>query len=150
MTERCTVKKVKRGYAYIELNRSEKCEGCGICAFNKRKSLVVPAVCDTVVSVGDQVTVEMPTKSVGADALLIYAIPLALMVIGAIIGLVGGLWLQIGLCAGGLILGLLTAFVLDKVYRKKSGVLPVVQSVIPKDEDDRTDGETEINSTQGE
>lgn len=146
MTECCTVKKVKRGYAYIELNRSEKCEGCGICAFNKRKSLVVPAVCDTFVKVGDQVTVEMPTKSVGAGALLIYAIPIALMLIGAVVGLVGGLWLQIGLCAGGLILGLLLAFLLDKVYRKKSGVLPVVQSVLSNDKQIETDN----NITQGE
>ncbi len=131
MTERCIVKKVRRGYAYIELNRSDKCEGCGICAFNKRKSLTVPAVCNIPVSVGDSVTVEMPTRSVGAGALLIYAIPLALMLAGVLIGLVGGMWLQIGLCAAGLALGLFCAFVLDRLYRKKSGVLPTVTTVIP-------------------
>lgn len=134
MTEKCVVKKVKRGYAYIELTRSDKCESCGICAFNKKKSITVPAVIDRAVSVGDVVAVEMPLKSVGAASLLIYAVPLALMLIGALIGLVGGVWLQVGLTAAGLIAGLLFSFVLDRIYRKKSGVLPKVTAVIGRAE----------------
>lgn len=133
MTELCRVKKVGRSSVYVELTRSEKCDGCNICAFNKKNSLVVPAVCELAVKVGDRVTVEMPTKSVGAGALLIYAIPLALMLIGAAIGLVGGVWLQVALGATGLVLGLVGAFITDRIYRKKSGVLPVVKSVLSDD-----------------
>ncbi len=129
MLEQCTVKKVKKSVAYIELNRSEKCEGCKICSFNRKKTITVPALCDYRVAAGDTVTVEMPTKSVGAASLLIYALPILLMAIGAVIGLAGSVWLQAGLCGAGLALGLIAAFVIDRIYRRKRGVLPRVVSV---------------------
>lgn len=133
--EVCTVKKTRRGYAYIELKRSEKCDGCNMCAFNKRKSMVVPAVCDINVSPGDRVAVQMPTRSVGVASLLIYAIPIALIALGAAIGLLGGVWLQVGLGAAGLVIGLLAAYLIDKAYRKKAGVLPIVTAVVRGDTD---------------
>ena len=134
MTELCEVKRVKRGTAYVELVRSDKCDGCNMCAFNKKKSMVVPTVCEIAVEVGQTVVVEMPTRSVGAAALLIYALPLLFMVIGVLIGLLGGVWLQVGLCAAGLAIGLLCAFFIDKAYRKKAGVLPKVLRVVEKSE----------------
>ena len=129
MLEQCVVKKIKKSLVYIELNRSEKCDGCNICSFNKRKSITVPALCDKHVLIGDTVTVEMPTKSVGGAALLIYALPIVLMAIGALIGIKGSVWLQAGLVGAGLALGLAAAFVIDKVLRRRSGVLPKVISV---------------------
>ena len=80
MREICTVKKVKRGCVYIELTRTERCDGCQMCAFNKRKSMTVPARTEISVDAGERVIVEMPTRAVGAGALAIYAIPLLLMV----------------------------------------------------------------------
>lgn len=126
MRELCTVKKVKRGCVYIELTRTEKCDGCRMCAFNKRKSMTVPARTEIDVRAGDRVIAEMPTRSVGAGALAIYAIPLLLMVVGALVGLVGEPWLQMTLCAAGLALGLLCAYLIDKAYRRRDGVLPTV------------------------
>ncbi len=130
MNELCKVKKVKRGYAYVELVRSDKCAGCGVCSFNNKKSIVVPAACDVRVEVGQTVRVEMPTVAAGAATLLIYAVPIALMLIGALVGLVGEWWLQLTLAAAGLALGLLCAHLIDRAYRKKSGVLPRVVAVI--------------------
>lgn len=124
MTDLCIVKKVKNKLVYVELKRGEKCEGCKICAFNRRESIVVPAVSEVDVKPGDTVMAEMPTVSVGVGSLLIYAIPLLLTVVGALIGLVGGLWLQVGLSAGGLVLGVLAAWLIDRAYRKRDGVLP--------------------------
>lgn len=129
MTETCTVKKVKRGVAYIELKRKDECNGCKICSFNNKKSMTVPALCDVEVCVGDTVTVEMPTQSVGGGALMIYALPILTMLVGALIGLAGGMWLQIGLCAGGLALGLVGAFLIDRAYRRKAGVMPKVLKI---------------------
>lgn len=126
MTEYTVVKKIKRGTVYIELNRSEKCDGCKICSFNNRKTIVVPTVCDIKVDVGNTVEVEMPTRSVGGASLLIFALPLLSMLVGALIGLVGEWWLQLSLCGAGLVVGLVLAYVLDRVYRKKIGVLPKV------------------------
>ncbi len=126
MREISTVKKVKRGCVYIELTRTERCDGCQMCAFNKRKSMTVPARTEISVNAGERVIVEMPTRAVGAGALAIYAIPLLLMVAGALIGLIGELWLQIVLCAVGLALGLLCAFIIDKAYRRRKGILPTI------------------------
>ena len=126
MTETCTVKKVKRGTAYIELKRKDECNACKICSFNSKKSMIVPALCDIAVGVGDSVVVEMPTLSAGSGALMIYALPILLMLVGALIGLAGNMWLQIGLCACGLALGLVGAYLIDRAYRRKSGVMPKV------------------------
>lgn len=139
MTEVCTVKKVKRDIAYVEIKRTEKCAGCNCCAFNNKNALVVPAKCDKKVSPGQSVIVEMPTRDVGAVNLLIYAIPLALILVGALIGLVGEWWLQLTLAAAGLVLGLLCAWLIDGAYRKKQGVLPVVIALATDGEPDQTD-----------
>lgn len=130
MTETCTVKKITRGNVYVELVRKDECDGCKMCAFNNKKSIVVPAACGIAVDVGQTVEVEMPTRSPGAASLLIYAVPLLLILAGALIGLVGGVWLQIGLAACGLILGLVAAFLLDRAYRKMRGMIPTVKRVI--------------------
>ena len=131
MIEECVVKRVHRGYAYIELNRTEACDNCKLCAFNNRKSLVVPAKCNVAdVTVGSRVIAEMPTESVGAAPLLIYAIPVILLFVGALIGLLGGVILQISLAAAGLVLGLAAAFVIDRIYRKKAGVIPTITAIL--------------------
>lgn len=129
MTEQCTVKKIKRDIVYVELKRSDKCEGCKMCAFNKRDAMTVPAVCKMPVKVGQTVTVEMPTRAAGAATLLVYAIPLLLMVVGAVIGLVGEWWLQLTLAAVGLAIGLAAIIPVERIYRRKAGVLPVVIGV---------------------
>ncbi|MDE6966658.1 MAG: SoxR reducing system RseC family protein, partial [Clostridiales bacterium] len=105
MTESCRVKKVRRGIIYVELNKSQKCDGCKMCAFGKNNTIVLPALCDLPVQVGQTVTVRMPAQSAGNAALLIYAVPLLTMLIGALIGLVGEWQLQLGLAAAGLVVG---------------------------------------------
>lgn len=126
MLERCVVKKIKRGTVYVELRRSDKCEGCKMCAFGKQDVLVLPTVCDRSVTAGEEVTVKMPTQSAGAAALLIYALPLLGILIGALIGLVGEWQLQLSLAAAGLVAGLVAIVPLEHVYRRKAGILPVV------------------------
>lgn len=133
MKELCTVKKIKRGTVFVEIERTDKCDGCKMCSFNKRKSITVPAVCDIKVDVGQKVEVEMPTAAVGGAALLIYAVPLVLMLAGVLIGLVGEWWLQLVLCASGLAVGLVCALLIDRAYRKKAGVLPRVSGIVDID-----------------
>ena len=132
MTEICTVKKVRRGGVYVELTRKDECDGCKMCAFNNKKSIVVPAACTIDVTVGQTVEVEMPTRSPGAASLLIYAVPLLLILIGALAGYAGGLWWQIGLSATGLIIGLAVAYAIDRAYRKKSGMIPTVTRIVDR------------------
>lgn len=129
MIERGTVTKVKRGIAYVRIERGEKCEGCKLCAFNGKNKLVLPALCDISVSAGDTVSLQMPTRSAGAGALLVYALPLAALLVGAVIGLIiGGLVAQIVSCAVGLAVGIILLIPLERVYRRRAGVMPVVLS----------------------
>lgn len=154
MTELCTVKKIKRGTVYIELTRTEKCDGCKVCAFNGKKSVVSPAVCDINVAPGDSVEVEMPTCTAGIASLSVYALPLLFIVIGAAIGLLGDWRLQISLGAAGLVVGLTCAWLIDRRYRKKSGILPSVLRVVSQsdatigDSDPSDDNKTK--ETQGD
>ncbi len=150
MTEVCTVKKVKRGVAHIVIERKDECNGCKICSFNNKNSMTVPALCDIPVTVGEKVVVEMPTRAVGAGSLSIYAVPVLLMLIGALIGLVGSVWLQIGLCAAGLALGFVAAFLIDRAYRKKSGVMPRVVRSATGDTDGSASSDNAINSENAE
>ncbi len=140
MTDVCTVKKIKGKLIYVELTRGDKCDGCKICAFNKRAKMVVPAVSEIPVRVGERVVAEMPTVSVGAGSLLIYAVPLLMTVIGALIGLVGGLWLQVGLGAAGLVIGILCAWLIDRLYRRREGVLPKIIALCENSDDGENTG----------
>ncbi len=147
MTESCRVKKVRRGIIYVELNKSQKCDGCKMCAFGKNNTIVMPALCDLPVQVGQTVTVRMPIQSAGNAALLIYAVPLLTMLIGALIGLVGEWQLQLGLAAAGLVVGLAAIIPIERLYRKKSGALPVVIADIsePACAQDADAGERQTN-----
>ncbi len=148
MTEICTVKKVGKCGVYVELKRNERCENCKICAFNRKNTLVVPAKSDIAVNVGDTVVAEMPTVSVGAGALLIYALPILFIVLGALIGLSGGLWLQVGLAAAGLVIGLIAAWLIDRAYRRRDGVIPRIVGLYDETRSaqlDERDAQTETN-----
>lgn len=157
MTERCSVTKVKRGLAYVAINKSQKCDGCKMCAFGKNDVIIMPALCDIPVKAGQSVTVRMPTKPVGNAVLAVYALPLLAMVIGALIGLAGDWRLQLGLAAAGLIVGFAAVIPIERMYRKRSGALPVVISADSADEQKDRDGSVvqdshtdEINTDNGE
>lgn len=133
MTEICTVKKIKHGVAYVEIKRNERCDCCKACAFNGKDTVVMPSKSDVPITVGDVVVVEMPTKSVGLSSLLIYALPLLLMFVGALVGLTVGVWLQAVLAGVGIAVGLLLAWLIDRAYRNKDGYLPRILRVQDKD-----------------
>lgn len=130
MTEQCVVKKVRKSTVYIEIKREEKCAACGVCAFNNKKTITVPASSDIRVECGQTVEVEMPVKSVGVVALLIYVFPLVLGVCGAALGLLGEVWLQIVLCAVGIAAGLAVARLTDCIIRRRTGVIPKIVGIV--------------------
>ncbi|MCH5165716.1 MAG: SoxR reducing system RseC family protein [Clostridiales bacterium] len=126
MVEIGKVKRIKHGVAYVEIARNEKCGSCKLCAFGTRDSIVMPTIAGEKTSVGQTVAVEMPVKPVGSTALLIYALPLLFLIVGALIGLVGEWWLQITLAAVGLIIGFAAVIPIERYYRRKSGALPKI------------------------
>ncbi len=149
MTECGVVKKVKRGIAFVEIERNEKCDGCKMCAFGNRSKITMPSVCEIAVEEGQTVSMEMPDRPIGAVALSIYAVPLLTTVLFALIGLAGTWQLQISLAAAGLVLGLAAVVPIERLYRRKSGALPKVISVIVADEN-ATHVQTENTNENGE
>jgi len=90
--------------------------------------------------VGDMVTFSIPTRAVIAASLILYALPVAMLSIGMILGGRLGEWLDIegeaaGIIGGavGLIMSCIFIFVLTGRLRKRRGYEPSLQSVRGRD-----------------
>ena len=96
------------------------CDGCGRCA-GKASELVIRAVSDIPVSLGDRVEVYSDNRVLGAAA-LVYGLPVVLFLLGYLLPsslpepgrcLCGGL---------GFALGLAGAIACDRLVKKRSGI----------------------------
>lgn len=134
MTERGVIAKIKGSRATVRFDRRSACDHCHMCAVTKDGMKVEVVVENTLnANVGDFVEVEMGERFVLAAAAIVYVIPLVLVGVGIGIGTVVSELAQILMAFGGLIIGFVIAFLLDKfVIRKKKGFRPVMKSVCPQ------------------
>lgn len=134
MTERGVVTKVKGRKATVQFDRKSACDSCHMCAVT-RDGMKVQIVIDNTLgaSVGDFVCVQMGERFVLTAAVIVYIIPLVLVGIGVGVGSLLGELAQVLLALGGLILGFVIAFLLDRfVIRKRKGFAPVMTSISPQ------------------
>lgn len=133
MTERGVVSKVKGKKATVEFERRSACDQCHMCAVTKDKMTVHVVLENTLdAKVGDFVEVEMGEQFVITAALIVYVIPLILIGIGIGVGTLISELAQILMAVGGLVLGFIIAFILEKaVIRKKSGFRPTMKAICP-------------------
>ena len=126
MTERGVVTKVKCGRATVEFDRKSACDSCHMCAVTKDGMKVKIVIENTLnAAVGDVVTVSMGERFVLTAALIVYIIPLVLVGIGVGVGSLLTELAQVLLAVGGLVVGFVIAFLLDRfVIRKKKGFAP--------------------------
>ena len=74
---------VKKGMLTIRFDRPEACQHCNACKGEKHQALIeIPGQAE----VGDRVTVSMPEGQVAKASLMAYAIPLAGLVLGLMLG----------------------------------------------------------------
>ncbi len=135
MTERGVVTKIKGKKATVQFDRKSACDSCHMCAVT-RDGMKVQIVIDNTLdaNVGDFVEVQMGDKFVVTAALIVYVIPLLLTAIGIGVGTLLGELAQILLAVGGLVLGFVIAFLLDRfVIRKKKQFAPVMTAVCAPD-----------------
>ena len=94
------------------------CENCGVCG-EKREITVLAGNPLRAVS-GDLVTVQTATVKLVGAAALVYALPLALLLLGCIFGAVLGFGegMQVLLSVGGLALGSLAAVLINRYIRR--------------------------------
>lgn len=87
MLEHGTVVSVKDDRATIELEATDRCEGCQACKWNGRcMTVVVDVTTDRELRESDRVVVEVPTALSMRLAGVVYFVPLAGLVAGAVVG----------------------------------------------------------------
>lgn len=135
MTERGVVTKIKGNKATVSFDRKSACDSCHMCAVTKDGMKVEIVVENTLgANVGDFVSIEMGEKFVLTAATIVYIIPLVLVLAGLLIGRIMSELAEILFAVGGLVLGFVIAFVLDRcVIRKKPGFSPRMKEICPQD-----------------
>ena len=131
MTERGVVVKVKSKRATVRFDRRTACDSCHMCAVTRDGMKVEVVIENTLnANVGDFVEVEMAQRFVLTAAVIVYLIPLALVALGVGLGVLFNQLTQILLAVGGLVLGFVIAFLLDRfVIKKKKGFSPQMKSI---------------------
>lgn len=135
MTERGVVTKVKGNRATVSFDRKSACDNCHMCAVTKDGMKVEIVVENTLnANVGDFVSIEMGDKFVLTAATIVYIIPLVLVFAGLMIGRIMSDLAEILFAVGGLVIGFVIAFLLDRfVIRKKKGFSPRMKEICPQD-----------------
>lgn len=131
MTERGVVAKVKGNRATVRFDRRSACDHCHMCAVTK-DGMKVEVVVENSLSanVGDCVEVEMGERFVLTAAAIVYIIPLVLVGVGIGLGTLLSELAEILMAFGGLVIGFVIAFLLDRfVIRKKKGFRPVMKAI---------------------
>lgn len=131
MTEKGIVAKVVGSKATVRFDRRSACDKCHMCAVTK-DGMKVEVVVDNKLgaSVGDVVEVEMGEKYVLTSAVIVYVIPLVLIGVGIGVGTLLNELAEALFALGGLVVGFVIAFLLDKfVIRKKNGFSPQMKAI---------------------
>jgi sigma-E factor negative regulatory protein RseC len=120
------------GTAWVKPTEDSGCGGCGsrsscavsgLAKYFSRHQKLVPVPCDASARPGDELTVAVPDGDLLKAGLLAYLLPAALGVFGAALGASYGLGdpgAVVGM-AGGVALGLLTARLVSRKSRLRTG-----------------------------
>ena len=133
MTECGVVTKVKGNRATVQFDRKSACDSCHMCAVTRDGMKVQIIIENTLgAQVGDIVNVRMGERFVLTAALIVYIIPLVLVGIGVGAGSLLSELAQVLLAVGGLVVGFVIAFLLDRfVIRKRKGFAPQMVEICP-------------------
>ena len=131
MTERGIVTKIKGKRATVTFDRHAACDSCHMCAVTPTGKVEIRLINTLGAQVGDFVEVQMGEKFVLTAALIVYIIPLVLAGLGLGLGFLYNVWLALGLALGGVVIGFVIAYLLDKfVIRKKDEFEPKMTKIM--------------------
>ncbi|MBR4800160.1 MAG: SoxR reducing system RseC family protein [Clostridia bacterium] len=150
MTERGVVVKVKGKRATVRFDRRSACDSCHMCAVTRDGMKVEVVIENTLgANVGDFVEVEMAQRFVLTAAIIVYLIPLALVAFGVGLGVLFNELTQILLAVGGLVLGFVIAFLLDRfVIKKKKGFSPQMKAICLQTADEHVSSSAEAQDDE--
>ncbi len=124
--------------AEVEVTPGDACAHCGasgFCNWSGRKYRLVAARNPVGARVGDRVVVRTPEQGRYRSAVVVFGLPVAMMVIGIVVGSL--VWGDVGaaICAGaGLAVALGVLKVLDKVAARSGRSLPEVIRIVDRNE----------------
>ena len=128
MRETGVVSKVKGKFATVRFDRKTACEHCNMCLKPREANYVELRLPNTLnAAVGDKVTVAMGNRAVLTAATLVYVLPLIPMAIILACTYKLNAYVSLGASAVALI---------DRfVIRKRKGYMPVMEAIIPEEEE---------------
>ena len=137
MRETGVVSKVKGKFATVRFDRKTACEHCNMCLKPREANYVELRLPNTLnAAVGDKVTVAMGNRAVLTAATLVYVLPLIPMAIILACTYKLNAYVSLGASAAGLIAGFVAVALIDRfVIRKRKGYMPVMEAILPKEEE---------------
>lgn len=137
MRETGVVSKVKGKFATVRFDRKTACEHCNMCLKPREANYVELRLPNTLnAAVGDKVTVAMGNRAVLTAATLVYVLPLIPMAIILACTYKLNAYVSLGASAAGLIAGFVAVALIDRfIIRKRKGYMPVMEAILPKEEE---------------
>lgn len=137
MRETGVVSKVKGKFATVRFDRKTACEHCNMCLKPREANYVELRLPNTLnAAVGDKVTVAMGNRAVLTAATLVYVLPLIPMAIILACTYKLNAYVSLGASAAGLVAGFIAVALIDRfVIRKRKGYMPVMEAIIPEEEE---------------
>lgn len=152
MRETGVVSKVKGRFATVRFDRKTACEHCNMCLKPREANYVELRLPNTLnAAVGDKVTVAMGNRAVLTAATLVYVLPLIPMAIILACTYKLNAYVSLGASAAGLVAGFIAVALIDRfVIRKRKGYMPVMEAILPKEEETLSDSESAVDHERAE
>ena len=120
---------INGGDAQIRFLRGSACAHCGACLTVGESEMEITLPNSLRAKVGDRVSVDLSPKRVVQASLLAYAVPLALLIGGVLLGSRISDWLGLALGVGACAVSFLLLRLVDKRIRKKKSFQPRMESI---------------------
>lgn len=133
MTEQGRIIKTEGNIATVRLLRSSACGNCGMCGMTEEQKHIDIDLPNSLKAVeGDTVKIEINEKASFKATLIVYLIPLAVAIVGMLVGYLCGLvdWILAIIFIVGLSGGFTAVRLIDKKYSKKLDLIPKMIEII--------------------
>lgn len=131
----------KKGQITVQFDRKSQCEKCGMCMMSKDSKNVELNLENKVnAEIDDCVEVSMGDSFVLASAIIVYLIPVILVAISFIFTRQHSESIQIIGLIISLVLGVIIAYIIDKIIKNHKGYKPEIINIVEKSKEEKKNG----------
>ncbi len=122
------VVRLKGKSAYVEVERSQQCNGCKCCMFAAKKNVTFRAANEINAAVGETIVLKSPPTKPMTAYLILFALPIVLLLAGLLIAaqIFQNELIVFAFALIGLSMGLLAVLALDRLYYSKKYTFRIV------------------------